>query len=256
MRTLLRLLGIFIFLGIFIYQAFFAYGNEIDFGNGHSVYYAKGATKEEAQKLGDALTDLGYFGTNPASVQVAREGETYLLRFVTVDTAWSDPQMQKNFAVMGHSLAQQAFPGQKVRIEMCDDGFETKSAFAPQEPVLEDGESTEHGNVAAFGQNNVYYKVGITPDEAQKTGKALEEMGFFADGSVDVQLLKDGEVYVVKFITSDSVWTDSEMQQNFAIVGWGVAESAFPQKDVRIELTDDQLQTKVTLKPQEPPEEK
>lgn len=254
MRTLLRIFGTLFFLGIFVYQMFFAYGSEVDFGNGNSVYYTKGATKEQAQQLGDALVKLEFFSSGPASVQVARQDDLYLIRFVTIDSAWTDADMQKAFAEVGHSLAEEVFPGQKVRIELCDDSFETKVSLEPKAPVIAEGESTEFGNVTTFGQNSVYYKAGISPEEAQKAGQALVEMEYFSDGTADVQLLKDGETYVVRFVTGEQVWSDEEAKKDFATVGWGLADSAFPQKDVRIELCDDHLRTKAAFPPQAPAE--
>lgn len=131
-------MGTLAVLGILIYQNFFQYGKELKFGNGHSVYYTSGASKEEAQKVGDSLKALGYFGDHPVSVQLAKDGETYVIRFVTVKEAWNDPEMQKNFAVVGYFINEGSFPGKPLRVELCDDHLKTKATVTPKAPKLDE----------------------------------------------------------------------------------------------------------------------
>lgn len=244
MRALLRIGVSLLFLGFFVYQTFFAYGREIDFGNDCSVYYKSGATKEEAQKLGDNLKELGYFGDGPAAVQVARDGDTYVFRFVTVDSAWNNTEHQKNFAVMSYGIAEEMFPGKEVRIELCDDEFKTKSSFAPEKP------DAGFGETVAFGNNSVYYTEGVTKEQAEAVGKCLLELEYFGQGDADVQVVKDGEVFAVKFITIDSAWTDNDMKSGFAAVGHEVQQAAFPKQKVRVELTDVEFKTQASFEAQ------
>jgi hypothetical protein len=134
------------FIGFFVYQNFFQFGSKVDFGSGHEVYYKGGATETEAKRVGESLTMLGFFNADgPASVQVVKEGETFLVRFVTVDSAWSDPEAKTGFSYIGWSLSQSCFAGKPVVIELCDTSFDTKtrveSAQPPEEEISSEPES-------------------------------------------------------------------------------------------------------------------
>lgn len=142
-------MGTMVVLGLLIYQNFFQYGKELKFGNGHSVYYTSGASKEEAQKFGDSLKALGYFGDHPVSVQLAKDGDTYVARFVTVKEAWNDPEMQKNFAVVGYFINEGSFPGKPLRVELCDDHLNTKATVTPKAPETDEEATGEPSGEAA-----------------------------------------------------------------------------------------------------------
>lgn len=87
--------------------------------------------------MGVSLKTLGYFGDHRASVQVVKDGDTYAVRFVTVDSAWTDPEMKETFALVGYALNQSALPGKNMRIELCDDSFDTQATIQPKAPPEE-----------------------------------------------------------------------------------------------------------------------
>lgn len=64
----------------------------VDFGNGQLVYYYDGATRDDAQQLGETLTNAGYFDdTVPTEVSIAGPPGAHEISFVGADGAWDDP---------------------------------------------------------------------------------------------------------------------------------------------------------------------
>ena len=132
-KKLLQGLFSFGILGYFVYSTFFAWGSKLTFGPDKELYYTSGATETDARRVGEALKTMGFFeNSSGASVQVVKNGEDYVVRFVTVDSAWDDQAMKTAFANLGYALGQSAFPGKKLSIELCDSSFKTKATVQPE----------------------------------------------------------------------------------------------------------------------------
>ena len=113
-------------IGYFVYSNFFAYGSKVTFGPNEEVYYTKGATEDEARKVGKVLQDLEIFnGSKTASLQLQKDGSGYLLRVVTQDKSWDDPEVCDSMAYIG-GFASQGLGGAKVKVDLCDDSFKSK----------------------------------------------------------------------------------------------------------------------------------
>jgi hypothetical protein len=98
------------------------WGKNVDFGQGQEVFYAKGATKDEARKLGQFLQRIKYFsGQRPASVQVARDGERYIVSFVLQPGAWAQPDVLASAAQLRVAIAAEVFEGKPVEVRLCDE---------------------------------------------------------------------------------------------------------------------------------------
>jgi len=66
--------------------------DSVDFGNGQLVFYSDGATRDDAQNLGEALFNARYFDDlAPAEVSITGQGSSRVLSFVGADGAWDDP---------------------------------------------------------------------------------------------------------------------------------------------------------------------
>ncbi len=97
------------------------FGNRVTFGN-DEIYYSGEASKQDAQKLGKALTDLGYFQGRGASVRVEAMGGTYMVSFVVNEGVWNDAEMVDGFKDVAQELVPQPFPA-PLTIQLCDDQF-------------------------------------------------------------------------------------------------------------------------------------
>ena len=105
-------------------------GRKVMITDKEEVYYTSGASKEDALKLGQALKDVGYFDTQTAkSVQVAKNGQTVVVKFVVNSGAWGNEETVLAFGVMRTHLGEKIFAGQPVEVRLCDDHFNTKKTL-------------------------------------------------------------------------------------------------------------------------------
>ncbi|WP_159231677.1 hypothetical protein [Mycolicibacterium vanbaalenii] len=73
-------------------KALVDFQDSVDFGQGQQVYYAQGATRDDAQRFGEVLVNAGYFdNSGPAEVLIAGRGRDRAFSFVDAGGAWDDP---------------------------------------------------------------------------------------------------------------------------------------------------------------------
>lgn len=94
-------------------------GKEVKFKN-NKVYFKDGATKEDAQKLGEYLVKTGYFDTTrekEVDVQLLKEGNKFNVNFVVDTTAYNQhPEAYNTFKSTEGELSQNVFGGGKVNV--------------------------------------------------------------------------------------------------------------------------------------------
>lgn len=101
------------------------YGEKKVFGKGE-LYYTHNITADEADKAGSKIQETGYFTNDKAvSVQLDKTGDTYKLRFVVNEKAFSDTAVDFSFKFIATSVSQ-ALSNAVVVPEMCDNSFSTK----------------------------------------------------------------------------------------------------------------------------------
>jgi hypothetical protein len=95
------------------------------------VYYEGDATKEDAQRLGEALKELGFFGTEPGKAVYLSEGhEGIALSFVLKAGAWNEAETQQSVRTMCQYISANVFGGQPVEIRLCDDFLRVKKKLS------------------------------------------------------------------------------------------------------------------------------
>ncbi len=104
-----------------------SHGKKIKFES-FDVYYGKGATKEDAQKLGEYFVGLGLneASSERKSMQVQKSGVNYVVKFILIDDAEIDPQKVESFEFIGYMLSALVFNEKPVDIHLCGDGFQTR----------------------------------------------------------------------------------------------------------------------------------
>ena len=89
------------------------------------VFVKEGISEEQVKNANAAFEQVGY-DKQEASAQLAKEGDTYLIRFVV-----SDPKRLEEAVVieaytgMKKVFEEKVFPGAKVRLDFCDSKFIT-----------------------------------------------------------------------------------------------------------------------------------
>lgn len=96
-------------------------------GHGQEVFYARGATREDAREIGVALTDVGYFDDSmPGTVLIAGQvGSAREISFVIADGAWDDEFVVLCFRELVEDIAP-AIGGDQVSLRLLDSGANEK----------------------------------------------------------------------------------------------------------------------------------
>lgn len=92
----------------------------------NELYYSEPATAADAQAVGESLTTIGFFSDDSAlSVHLAREDDTYQLKFVIDTSRALDPETQSAFREISRFVASDALGNQPLVLHLCDDSFRT-----------------------------------------------------------------------------------------------------------------------------------
>lgn len=103
----------------------------VTFESGDEIYYEGDATKEDAQRLGEALKEQGFFGTEPGkSVYLSKGQEGIALSFVLKAGAWNETETQQSGRRMCQRLSANVFGGQPVEIRLCDEFLRVKKKLS------------------------------------------------------------------------------------------------------------------------------
>lgn len=102
-----------------------------------------------------------------------------------------------------------------------------------------------NGTVLTFAEGeDLYYKGGVTAEQAQTVGKVLQDQGLFnASGPAAAQLIKEGEGYRIRFILKDGAWEEKSIEEEFRAMGYAVSKEGLEGATVVVDLCDDTLTT-------------
>jgi hypothetical protein len=203
-------------------------GPSIQIGANDEVYYAGRATKDQAQALGNALKESGYFRDEGADVFLANKADGTSLSFIVKAGSWDDPAMVGAFEVIGQQVAP-LIGGFPIQIKLMD---RERAVMA---------ESTV--GRAAVGNDHIYYFGTATADEAQMLGQGLKADHFFTGKGVDVFLAKHEDGTMLSFVVDDGVWNQPGIQSEFEQVVRQVAHKV-GGLPVRLRMMNTRLETK------------
>jgi len=101
------LVGIFavIFLAVFIPTYIAGESPKVVIGSKDEVYYSGLATRDDAQALGSALKNAGYFRDKGADVYLEKGKNSTVVSFVVKDGIWNQPEMVTSFEALGREVA-------------------------------------------------------------------------------------------------------------------------------------------------------
>lgn len=89
------------------------------------IYYKDGATREDAERLGEYLEKLKFVDENPKSVQLVKRENVWEFRMATSQAAQNDAA--KNPMKLYCLELSSCFDGDEVEVHLCDQKLETKS---------------------------------------------------------------------------------------------------------------------------------
>jgi hypothetical protein len=105
---------------------------------------------------------------------------------------------------------------------------------------------TNYGKKVKSGHIEVYYKSGVTEDEARKTAALLELADKAAGNDISnkksFQLLREGDTTTLRMVVRKEK-INNVKDENFYAIGNLVSDSIFDTKPVNIDLTDDHFKS-------------
>ena len=185
--------------------------NSVKIGSKDEIFYADGATKDDAQRVGNALKADGFLTDRGVSVIVAKDKDGPVISFPVGDGIWNQGDKVASFEEVGREMAP-LLGGYPIKVRLVD-----TSRVVKKEVVV--------GRAAFPGNDDVYYQGGVTQAQAQGVGEVLKSADFFEGQGVDVFVAKDGGTTTISFVTNSKAWDDPAMLSGFEKLARAAAPS-------------------------------
>jgi hypothetical protein len=217
-------------------------------GTKGEVYFKDGASQADARKLGDFLKSDGFFSDQrAASVQITKDGDNYLVRFVyNKDYYEKHPELDDFFKNYGARMSQELFEEKKVDIMLTDKYFKTFKNFPFNKSAAE---STEHGETNTYsdyhhetvGDVSFYWK-GISDDESNVIKDYIVKNGSFAGGTSQIYITKEGDDhYTLKFPVKEGYRNDISYITKVEGIAKQIKDNVFAKTPYSFQITDENL---------------
>ncbi len=146
----------------------------IEAPNGAVVAYEDGATKGDAIRLRDALTEMEYF-QGDYYVGVHREGDRYVVTFAATPEGYRTAKMARAFGDLADELSRKAFSKQPVDIVIVDEELAPRRRFQFEERL----------QTYQADEDEVRFR-NVTEEEVAEIARVLKRTGHFGneDGKV------------------------------------------------------------------------
>ncbi len=214
------------------------YGKKKEFGN-IEVYYKKGVSIEEVDKLGNYLKDNGWNDGETKTVQLVKSGDIYLVRVVVKEGIDQDQEYISLFKVVANELSYEVFDGKTVEIHLCDKNLKTLKVV----------EMLNYGQLLIFDNVELYYTDKVTKQDAEKLGNFLLESGFNnSEGTKSVQLTKEDKTYQFKMVVMEGYDQDEYYQEIARDFAAYISEYVFDGKPVELHLCNEYFETLKVVK--------
>ena len=110
-------------------DALFDFQESVDMGQGQEVFYSRGATRNDAQRFGEALKDAGYFdGTAPSGVLIAGKAGSREISFIVGEGVWDDESWMNYVREVAEYVAP-AIGGRPLTVRILDENLNEKKRF-------------------------------------------------------------------------------------------------------------------------------
>lgn len=103
------------------------YGTKVKLNGESELFYTKDVTKAEADKLAAFLNDKYVPADHKVSVQLAKPGGAYQVRFVIDPAKLQESELP--FTALGYLMSLEVFDGQPLQLQVCDPTFKTLKTF-------------------------------------------------------------------------------------------------------------------------------
>jgi hypothetical protein len=190
-------------------------GKKLQITSKESVNYSGTATEQEAQSLGRALQETGYFdGASERDVLYHKGDGGVSVSFVLQDGKWNDAEVVTGFETFGRQIGK-SVGGVPFALHLIDDELNTKKSLTID---------TTETYFKHTEQEKVRYFDGVTEDDARRLGEALQSTGYFDNTApAEVLLKRENDGYALSFVVQEGSWDDAQTVAQFEEFGRQIA---------------------------------
>jgi hypothetical protein len=212
------------------------WGNKLTF-NGGDLYYTSSVQETEAKKLGEYLTQGGFFDGSQKSVQIHKSGDIWEFRVVVKQGYEKDEKNVEIFKKIAVELSKDVFKGVPVDIHLCDPYFKTLRVV--NFPKSDKGVAqSQYGVKLIFNGGELYYTRPVTRTEAEKLGQYLVQAKFFDGKPKSVQIKKSEQIYQFRYVVIEGYEQNEEYIGQVKEFSTELSENVFHNAPVDIHLCD------------------
>ncbi|MBN9294450.1 MAG: hypothetical protein J0G96_10770 [Flavobacteriia bacterium] len=209
------------------------YGDKLEF-DGTEIFYTDGATKEQAEKLGNYLQKEGFTDGTKKSVQlvVDKKSGKLTFRMVTSKETAKDEQYNMIFESFSRNISKEF--GMPVNFQLCDELFNTIRTI----------EAKDVPRSVTVGQTEIIYDKSVSNGLAQKLADFLADSQFSEeDTPKTVQLEKIEKGYIFKMVVKPDFQNNEDYFSVLKVFGKLMSISVFNEAPVTIHVCDEYMNT-------------
>ncbi|MCK5795929.1 MAG: hypothetical protein KAI47_02015 [Deltaproteobacteria bacterium] len=208
------------------------FGKKIRTQGKGEVFYKAPVTRDQALRLGRFLESRAFFdGTMRKSVQMLKKGAGYQLRFVVRKGAQKNKEGLTALKMIAGMVAHEVLGHAPVELHLCNKRLKTIMTMSIPKGL------GDLGKRLTFGKGELFYKAPVTEALGKKVGDVLVSLKFFDPKTrKSVQLIQDGGVYRLRFVTKKNV--PAKTLKIFRSIGLSVAMRALDGDKMSVELCD------------------
>lgn len=209
------------------------YGEKLTY-KGTDVHFKDGATKQEAEKLGNYLVTTGFATDNKKSVQLVRDNETnnLIFRMVVGDGVENDSSNDFIFKTFATNLSNE-FDNQPIDVHLCNNTFETKKIYA-----FKDIPKSINANAT-----QILYTNNVSLDEATKLKEYLIESDFADTTPKTVEFDKKEGTYLFRMVVKEGFDKKDSNATILKYFGQNISKNAFNGTPLIVHMCNDKLKT-------------
>src|SRR5262249_48076614 len=103
---------------------------KVTFGRGEEVYYTSGATAADANRLGRAFQQTGFFdNSGPKTARLSKSGDACVIAYCVQDWVFNDQQAIDELRDYSRQLAEGVFQGNVAEIRLCNEYLITRKTI-------------------------------------------------------------------------------------------------------------------------------
>ena len=200
------------------------------------VYYKKGISREQAQKVLDYLLPLWKNEGEKASeksIQLSKTGDTINFKMVSFKEVM-EKMDDETFYTIGNEISANLFNNAPVNVILTDNKFKTVRTYSFKKITTPDyGEKISSGNI------EVYFKKSSNNEEARRLADYLAN-SINSENVISFQISNDEQGILLRMVSSPEKASTLEDGEFYSMAA-EISKNVFNGAPVTFQLTDDKF---------------